>query len=64
MELAAAVEPLVVMARTNEQVDDLLDRLAQKASELPIGRLSATDDKPPELVRGHNRAPHLVRGSR
>ncbi|WBC08867.1 AAA domain-containing protein [Micromonospora sp. WMMA1947] len=43
VELARAGEPLIVIAQTNEQVDDLIDRLAQKAPELPIGRLSATD---------------------
>ncbi|RKN30175.1 AAA domain-containing protein [Micromonospora musae] len=42
-ELARAGEPLIVIAQTNEQVDDLIDRLAQKAPELHIGRLSATD---------------------
>ena len=43
VELARAGEPLIVIAQTNEQVDDLIDRLAQKAPELHIGRLSATD---------------------
>ncbi|PWU59488.1 helicase [Micromonospora globispora] len=52
-ELAAAGEPLIVIAQTNEQVDDLIDRLARKAPELRIGRLSATDYKPSERVEGH-----------
>ncbi|SCF34336.1 Part of AAA domain-containing protein [Micromonospora viridifaciens] len=54
VELAAAGEPLIIIAQTNEQVDDLIDRLARKAPELPIGRLSATDYQPSERVEGHN----------
>ncbi|MGS2616338.1 AAA family ATPase [Micromonospora sp. LZ34] len=53
VELAAAGEPLIVVAQTNEQVDDLIDRLARQAPELPIGRLSATDYQPSERVTGH-----------
>ncbi|WP_262281671.1 AAA domain-containing protein [Micromonospora sp. MA102] len=53
VELAAAGEPLIIVAQTNEQVDDLIDRLARKAPELPIGRLSATDYQPTERVKGH-----------
>ncbi|MBM7081233.1 AAA family ATPase [Micromonospora humidisoli] len=53
-ELAAAGEPLMIVAQTNEQVDDLIDRLATKAPELRIGRLSATDYRPSERVRGHD----------
>ncbi|MEU2612104.1 AAA domain-containing protein [Micromonospora sp. NPDC007271] len=53
VELAAAGEPLIIVAQTNEQVDDLIDRLARKAPELPIGRLSATDYQPSERVAGH-----------
>ncbi|KWV30434.1 AAA family ATPase [Micromonospora rifamycinica] len=54
VELAAAGEPLMIVAQTNEQVDDLIDRLAAKAPELRIGRLSATDYRPSERVRGHD----------
>ncbi|WBB70729.1 AAA family ATPase [Micromonospora sp. WMMD812] len=54
VELAAADEPLIVIAQTNEQVDDLIDRLARKAPELRIGRLSATDYQPSARVRGHD----------
>ncbi|MEU8300883.1 AAA domain-containing protein [Micromonospora sp. NPDC048909] len=54
VELAAAGEPLIVIAQTNEQVDDLIDRLARKAPELRIGRLSATDYQPSERVKGHD----------
>ncbi|MFJ8577250.1 AAA domain-containing protein [Micromonospora sp. NPDC093277] len=53
VELAAAGEPLIIVAQTNEQVDDLIDRLARKAPELRIGRLSATDYRPSERVEGH-----------
>ncbi|MEV4754687.1 AAA domain-containing protein [Micromonospora sp. NPDC049559] len=54
IELAAAGEPLIIIAQTNEQVDDLIDRLAQKAPELRIGRLSAGDYVPTERVRQHD----------
>jgi hypothetical protein len=50
-ELARAGEPLIVIAQTNEQVDDLIDRLAQKAPELHIGRLSATDYAASERIK-------------
>ncbi len=39
-ELAAAGESLIVVAQTNEQVDDLIDRLASAVPGLRIGRLS------------------------
>ncbi|MGW3400712.1 AAA family ATPase [Streptomyces zhihengii] len=38
-ELAAAGRPLMVVAQTNAQVDDLVLRLAAKDPELPVGRL-------------------------
>ncbi|MEU8260465.1 AAA family ATPase [Micromonospora sp. NPDC048999] len=53
-ELAAAGEPLIIIAQTNEQVDDLIDRLARKTPQLRIGRLSATDYQPSERVAGHD----------
>ncbi|MER5703684.1 AAA family ATPase [Micromonospora sp. NPDC002296] len=53
-ELAAAGEPLIIIAQTNEQVDDLIDRLARKAPELRIGRLSATEYKPTDRVKSHD----------
>ncbi|PWU59451.1 helicase [Micromonospora globispora] len=53
-DLAAAGEPLIIVAQTNEQVDDLIDRLARKASELRIGRLSATDYRPSDRVKDHD----------
>ncbi|WP_442929936.1 AAA family ATPase [Micromonospora sp. WMMC241] len=52
-EIAATGDPLMIVAQTNEQVDDLVDRLARKAPELRIGRLSAADYQPSERVRGH-----------
>ncbi|MBB4957855.1 hypothetical protein FHR38_001588 [Micromonospora polyrhachis] len=52
-ELAAAGEPLIIIAQTNEQVDDLIDRLANSAPELRIGRLSATDYVPSARVQEH-----------
>ncbi|WKU04364.1 AAA domain-containing protein [Micromonospora sp. HUAS LYJ1] len=54
VELAAACEPLMIVAQTNEQVDDLIDRLATRAPELRVGRLSATDYRPSERVLGHD----------
>ncbi|MEU3452901.1 AAA family ATPase [Micromonospora sp. NPDC006766] len=54
VELAAAGEPLIIVAQTNEQVDDLIDRLARTAPQLPIGRLSATDYQPAERVAAHD----------
>ncbi|WP_228986456.1 MULTISPECIES: AAA family ATPase [Micromonospora] len=53
VELAAAGEPLIIVAQTNEQVDDLIDRLARKAPGLRIGRLSATEYKPTDRVKDH-----------
>ncbi|MGC4887224.1 AAA family ATPase [Micromonospora sp. DT227] len=52
-ELAVTGDPLMIVAQTNEQVDDLIDRLARRAPELRIGRLSATDYRPSERVTGH-----------
>ncbi len=49
-ELASRGEPLIVVAQTNEQVDDLTVRLAQAAPDLPIGRLSAQDYQPPARI--------------
>ncbi|MFI7026079.1 AAA domain-containing protein [Micromonospora sp. NPDC049900] len=53
VELAGTGEPLMIIAQTNEQVDDLIDRLARKAPELRVGRLSAGDYRPSERVRAH-----------
>jgi hypothetical protein len=49
-ELAAAGEPVMVVAQTNGQVDDLVGRLATAAAGTAIGRLSALDYQPaPQL---------------
>ncbi|MFI1829955.1 AAA domain-containing protein [Streptomyces sp. NPDC020412] len=45
-ELAAAGHPLMVIAQTNAQVDDLVLRLAEKDPELPVGRLHSSDPDP------------------
>ncbi|MFI2366941.1 AAA family ATPase [Streptomyces sp. NPDC018833] len=46
LELAAAGRPLMVVAQTNAQVDDLVLRLAEKEPELPVGRLHSNDSDP------------------
>ncbi|MFJ4692008.1 AAA domain-containing protein [Streptomyces sp. NPDC088766] len=43
LELADAGRPLMVVAQTNAQVDDLVLRLAEKNSGLPVGRLHSSD---------------------
>ncbi|MFE2494937.1 AAA family ATPase [Streptomyces scopuliridis] len=45
-ELAAAGRPLMVVAQTNAQVDDLVARLAEKDPKLPVGRLHSNDADP------------------
>ncbi|TDO38474.1 AAA domain-containing protein [Paractinoplanes brasiliensis] len=52
-ELAAAGEPLMIVAQTNEQVDDLIARLGVRSPEIPVGRLSAVDYEASERVRNH-----------
>ncbi|NBM19558.1 AAA domain-containing protein [Streptomyces sp. GC420] len=44
--LAGAGRPLMVVAQTNAQVDDLVLRLAEKDPELPVGRLHSSDPDP------------------
>ncbi|MEU1851762.1 AAA domain-containing protein [Streptomyces sp. NPDC019990] len=46
LELAEAGHPLMVVAQTNAQVDDLVLRLAEKNRELPVGRLHSSDAHP------------------
>ncbi|MFI7212008.1 AAA family ATPase [Micromonospora maritima] len=53
IELAVTGDPLMIVAQTNEQVDDLIDRLGRKAPELRVGRLSAADYRPTERVTAH-----------
>ncbi|MYS31270.1 AAA family ATPase, partial [Streptomyces sp. SID7804] len=46
LELAAAGRPLMVVAQTNAQVDDLVLRLAEQNPDLPVGRLHSSDSDP------------------
>ena len=52
-DLAMAGEQVMVVAQTNEQVDDLTDRLASAQPGLPMGRLCAQDYPPPQRVTAH-----------
>jgi hypothetical protein len=52
-ELAGHGERVMIVGQTNEQVDDLIDRLATDDKETPIGRLSASTYTPSERVAGH-----------
>jgi hypothetical protein len=52
-ELARAAETVMVIAQTNEQVDDLTDRLASDRPGLAIGRLAAREYIPPDRVARH-----------
>src|SRR5689334_21449191 len=52
-ELAATGEPLMIVAQTNEQVDDLIERLGARSPEVRIGRLSAVDYQASDRVRDH-----------
>lgn len=57
-ELVGAGERLMIVAQTNSQVDDLVDRLAGKAPGLTIGRLHSSDSRPaPEALRHENVTP-------
>jgi hypothetical protein len=60
--LAETGEPVMVVAQTNEQVDDLVDRLARAhaGSGLTIGRLSASGYVPTERVVRHLGGPDAV----
>ncbi|MGV9590927.1 AAA domain-containing protein [Streptomyces tendae] len=46
LELAEAGRPLMVVAQTNAQVDDLVLRLAEMDPDLPVGRLHSSDADP------------------
>ncbi|MEV6289952.1 AAA domain-containing protein [Streptomyces sp. NPDC051896] len=46
LQLAEAGRPLMVVAQTNAQVDDLVVRLAEKNPDLPVGRLHSSDTDP------------------
>ncbi|MGH3218435.1 MAG: AAA domain-containing protein [Streptosporangiaceae bacterium] len=47
-------ETVMVVAQTNEQVDDLTDRLAAARPRLPIGRLAAIEYTPAQRVVQHS----------
>jgi hypothetical protein len=51
--IAESGEPLMIVAQTNEQVDDLVDRLAAEHPGLPIGRLSASGYRTPARLLAH-----------
>jgi hypothetical protein len=51
--LADAGERIIVIAQTNEQVDDLTERLATFRPDLRIGRICATDYTPPSYLVQH-----------
>jgi AAA domain len=51
--LADAGEPVMVVAQTNEQVDDLLDRIASRYPGLAAGRLSGSEYLPSARVARH-----------
>ena len=51
--LAEAGEPVMVVAQTNEQVDDLTSRIASQRPDLAIGRLSGSDYVPTARVARH-----------
>lgn len=52
-ELAAAGERVMIVGQTNSQADDLVDRLAQAAPGLAVGRLSAQNYVPPPRLTRH-----------
>jgi AAA domain len=51
--LAETGERVMVVAQTNEQVDDLIDRMASEHGVLRIGRLSAQDYTPTPRIARH-----------
>lgn len=51
--LAASGRQIIVVAQTNEQVDDLVDRLSGHSPSLFVGRLSASGYVPPPRVTDH-----------
>ncbi|WP_097865992.1 AAA family ATPase [Streptomyces sp. rh34] len=57
--LTSAGHQVMIVAQTNEQVDDLVDNIAREYSDLPVGRLHKKDFVLPERVRRHAN----VRGS-
>ncbi|MFF4772121.1 AAA family ATPase [Microtetraspora fusca] len=53
LELARAGERLMIVAQTNEQVDDLADKIATRDPSLTIGRLHKDGFQVPERVTRH-----------
>ncbi|MEV0210851.1 AAA domain-containing protein [Streptomyces sp. NPDC050788] len=49
-ELTAGGERPIIVAQTNNQVDDLIERLAKKHPDIALGRLSASDYSPPQAL--------------
>jgi len=52
-ELVGAGERLMIVAQTNSQVDDLVDRLATADPELTVGRLHSSDAAPDPIALRH-----------
>ncbi|WP_030271483.1 AAA family ATPase [Micromonospora globosa] len=59
-EVAEASEPIMVVAQTNAQVDDLTRKIAERLPHLLIGRLTREDYGPPTWVQ----LPNVQIGSR
>lgn len=51
--IAVTGDPLMIVAQTNEQVDDLTDRLATEYPAVTIGRLSASGYRPARRLLAH-----------
>ncbi|GAA1548860.1 AAA family ATPase [Actinomadura kijaniata] len=51
--LAETGERMMIVAQTNEQVDDLIDRIATRHPHIAVGRLSAAGYVPGDRVTGH-----------
>ncbi|WP_030267245.1 AAA domain-containing protein [Streptomyces violens] len=49
-ELTAGGERPIIVAQTNNQVDDLIERLANTHPDIPLGRLSSGDYSPPPAL--------------
>ncbi|MFF2205153.1 AAA family ATPase [Streptomyces sp. NPDC058145] len=51
--LTSAGHQVMIVAQTNEQVDDLVDNIAREYPDLPVGRLHASGFTLPERVTRH-----------
>jgi hypothetical protein len=61
--LAERGEPVIIVAQTNEQVDDLVSRLAESRPDLGIGRLHKTGySLPPRALRPNVTAGEKIAG--